>query len=77
MDHFLRTEDRSPRCVKIEPALRAEPARRHLGNMQQAVSHDTDQLGAVPGQESSRRLTHTRRMRQLSEADWAALALIS
>src|ERR1700709_1912957 len=61
----------------MEPAVRAEPAGWHLGNVQQAMTANADQLGSVPCEEGPRWLPDASWIRQLAETYGAALSLVS
>ena len=54
----------APRGVEIEPALCAEPAGWHVGNVQQSVSADANEFSAIPTKKIPRRLTDVGRMRE-------------
>ena len=61
----------------MHPALRTEPARRYLGNMQQTVTAHANQLCSVPRQKISRRLPDSCGMCQFSKTHGTPLPLVS
>src|SRR6266566_4505817 len=65
-----------PRRIEVHPALRTEPARRYLRNVQQTVTADADQLRSIPGKKVSRRLTNPRGVCQFSQTYRTPLPLV-
>ena len=66
-----------PGGIEIEPPLRAEPARRELRDVQQAMAASADKFSSVPREKVTRRFANARGMGQFAETHGASLPLIA
>src|SRR5580700_2022446 len=69
-------EENLPGRIEVHPALRTEPARGYLRNVQQTVTADANQLRSIEGKKVSRGLTDSCGMCQFSETYRAPLPLV-
>ena len=69
-------KQRFPGRIKVEPALGAEPTRRHRGHVKQRMPARANQLRSVPRQKGSSRQTHPGRMRHSPQANRTTIPLI-